>query len=200
MAKFCVGCRPLTCLHRSTGTFARPRARPRTLHVLWLLIHTLGDQQAVQACAECSGLADTTLLVTAAKDKARSALVSETLIDCLLKGDLLVCSPMQRRFVCDTILIVLTLTHTLLFHRTRRTKSSNSLRLRSRYSASSVSSVIFCLGALKSCSCSSRASLRICSAVICKRRQDYHIKGDLHLDCKRYHSIYRPHCGLFSAR
>ena len=64
-----------------------------------------------------------------------------------------------------------TLTQTPWFHRTRRTRSSNSLRLRSLYSASSAGLLIFCFGALKSTSCSSLDSLNICSAVIC-RTQD----------------------------
>ena len=102
---------------------------------------------------------------------AGSTLVSRRSSGCLFEVYLLLCRLVQCGLVCNINLVVLTLTHTLLFHRTRRTKSSNSLRLRSRYSASSVSSVIFCFGALKSCSCSSRASLRICSAVICKRRE-----------------------------
>ena len=132
--------------------------------------------------------------------KVWSAQVSKTSSGCLFEGDLLMCSLMQCGFVCVTSLIMLTLTHTLLFHRTRRTKSSNSLRLRSRYSASSVSSVIFCLGALKSCSCSSRASLRICSAVICKRREKDLSKKDVFLDWKRFHSTYGMHYQHLSAR
>ena len=66
----------------------------------------------------------------------------------------------------------ITLTQTLRFHRTRRTLSSNSLRFRRRYSASSVSFVISCVGALKSFSCNSLASRRICSEVICKKTQN----------------------------
>ena len=62
---------------------------------------------------------------------------------------------------------LLTLTQMETFQRTRLTRSSNSLRLRRRYSLSSVTSVIFCVGGLKPCSWSSRDSLRICSAVIC---------------------------------
>ena len=114
-----------------------------------LPIITLGDHQLVEAEADCYRLEDNILLFMAATGTSLVCLGVREVKECLF---LLVCSLMQCGFACDTIQVGLTLTHTLLFHRTRRTKSSNSLRLRSRYSASSVSSVIFCFGALKSCS------------------------------------------------
>ena len=79
MAILHVGCKPLSVLGKST--YARtllPKSRTEHMYEDFLSIRTLGDQQNVQACAECFRLAGKLLLFMATYGKDWSAQVSRT--------------------------------------------------------------------------------------------------------------------------